>query len=345
MKLLLKSAKATAVVGLLLLPFTVFGHHSTTEYDQTTVVELEGEVVSVFWRNPHVVINVATMQEGEEVIWKLEGSSVSSQSRRGITGDLIKVGDKVRAAGAASTRRANNMIVQHLLLPSGYELLLRGNEPQHWPDATLFAMSEGIDPAKAAAAEATGIFRVWTWGRLEPGWWFFGPTENFPLTEAALAKEATWDEFVDNPQLDCVAPGMPATIGNPYPLQFVQVGENIELRQEEFDVVRTIHMNGSPDANTPASPLGYSVGQWEDDNTLVISTTHINWPYFNRVGVSQSEDVSVQERFVIDEEAGKLHYELTVTDPATLTEPYKWKALWVWVPGEVVAKYACTVED
>ena len=138
---------------------------------------------------------------------------------------------------------------------------------------------------------------------------------------------------------------MPATIGNPYPLQFVQVGENIELRQEEFDVVRTIHMNGSPDANTPASPLGYSVGQWEDDNTLVISTTHINWPYFNRVGVSQSEDVSVQERFVIDEEAGKLHYELTVTDPATLTEPYKWKALWVWVPGEVVAKYACTVED
>ena len=344
MKLINRLAKATATIGLLVLPAMVFGHHSTTEYDQTVVVELEGEVVSVFWRNPHVVINIATTEDGKEVVWKLEGSSVSSQRRRGLTADMINVGDKVRVAGAASTRRDNHMIVEHLLLPSGDELLLRGNRPPHWPDARLFAVTEGIDPAKAAAAEAMGIFRVWTWGRLERGWWFFGPTENFPLTEAALAKEATWDEFVDNPQLDCIAPGMPATMGNPYPLQFVPVGENIEIHAEEFDVVRTIHMNGSADANAPASPLGYSVGQWEDDNTLVISTTNINWPYFNRVGVSQSDAVTVQERFVLDDDAGRLNYALTVTDPATLTKPYEWKALWVWEPGEVVARYECTTE-
>ena len=131
-------------------------------------------------------------------------------------------------------------------------------------------------------------------------------------------------------------------MGNPYPLQFVQTGENIEIRQEEFDVVRTIHMDGDPDADVPASPLGYSVGYWKDDNTLAISTSKINWQYFNRVGVSQSEAVEAHERFTLDDEADQLHYELTVTDPKTLTEPYKWKALWIWEPGEVVGEYNCT---
>lgn len=190
-----------------------------------------------------------------------------------------------------------------------------------------------------------GIFRVWSWGRLERGWWFFGPTSDFPLTDAALAKEATWNEFVDNPQLDCIAPGMPTTMGNPYPIEFVQAGENIEFHAEEFDVVRTIHMDGSTDADAELSPLGYSVGHWEDANTLVISTTKINWPYFNRVGVSQSDAVTTQERFTVDDEEGRLNYELTVTDPDTLTEPFKWKALWIWRPGEVVGKYECNTED
>jgi hypothetical protein len=345
MNVLLKLSRTAATIVLVFLPAAVFGHHSNTEYDQTVVVELEGEVVSVMWKNPHVVVNVAVMEDGEEVVWKLEGSSVSSQRRKGMTGDMIKAGDKVRVAGAASTRRAHHMIVDNLLLPSGQELLLRNNRQPRWPDAQLVALTEGVDPAKAATAEAMGIFRVWTWGRLERGWWFFGPTSDFPLTEAALAKEATWNEFEDNPQLDCTPPGMPNTMGNPYPRAFVQAGDNIEIHQEEFDVVRAIHMNAEPDAGVPDSPLGYSVGRWEDDNTLVISTSNINWPYFNRVGVSQSDAVEVQERFVVDDEAGRLDYFLKVTDPATLTKPYEWKALWVWVPGEEVATYGCTVEE
>ena len=352
MNILVKQIRASVAIGLLVLPAAAFAHHSTTEYDQA-IVELEGEIVSVFWRNPHVVLKVvtntaptsaATTKGAENVVWTLEGASVSSQRRRGMTADLISVGDQVRVAGPTSTLRANHMVLDHLLLPSGVELLLRGNREPRWPHATLLALTSDIDPAKAAAAEAEGFYRVWTWGRLEPGWWFFGGTENFPLTESALARQAEWNEFVDNPQLDCIAPGMPPTMGNPYPLKFVRTGENIEIRQEEFDVVRTIHMDGVPDAHVPASPLGYSVGHWENDNTLAISTSKINWQYFNRVGVSQSEAVETHERFTLDDEAGQLHYELTVTDPETLTEPYKWKALWVWEPGEVVSEYNCTTD-
>ena len=66
--------------------------------------------------------------------------------------------------------------------------------------------------------------------------------------------------------------------------------------------------------------------------------------YFNRVGVSQSEQVQVEERFTVDDAEGKLHYELTVTDPWALSEPYQWKALWTWNPGEEVDVYGCEVE-
>lgn len=323
----------------------VLAHHSTSEYDQTKLVELEGEIVKVFWRNPHVMVHMSAIEDGKEVTWLLEGSSVSSQVRRGLTKDLLQIGDKIRVAGYVSTRRDHDMLSHHILLPSGQELMLRGSGEPYWPEASVIAYKQGIDPEKAAAATADGLFRIWSWGRLERGWWFFGDTDNFPLTEAALAKHAEWNEFTDNLQLKCIAPGMPNTMGNPYPIEFVQVGDNIEMRAEEFDVVRTIHMNVEPDPSIAHSHHGYSVGHWENENTLVVSTANINYPYFNRVGVPQSEAVTTQERFVVDDAEGKLHYELTVTDPWALTEPFHWKALWVWNPGEVRGEYDCAIND
>lgn len=335
--------KAIVVICLTGLPWALFAHHANSEYDQTTTVELEGVVASVFWRNPHVMVNLATIVDDEEIIWSLVGDSVSSQSRRGMTGDMIQVGNKVRVAGFVSTRRDNNMRVYHLLLPSGEELMLRGYRKPYWPKATQFAYKHGIDPDKVAAAKADGIFRVWSWGGLKPGTWFFDGPNKLPLTKAAVAKHAEWNEFEDNPQLDCIAPGMPNTMGNPHPIQFIKAGDNIEIHQEEFDVARTIHMGSKIPTDAAPSALGYSIGHWENKDTLVVATNKINWPYFNRVGVTQSEAVKVLERFTLDDEAGKLHYELEVTDPATLTEPFKWKGLWIWRPGEVVSEYNCTV--
>lgn len=327
---------------LAVIPAWAFSHHSSTEYDRTTVVELEGEVVGVSWRNPHVTLELATTQGGEQTVWELEGSSVSAQRRRGLTEDLVKVGDQVRVAGFTSSRRPAHMFVNHLLLPSGQELLLRTVRAPRWSESDALGRETSIDPAKVAAAKAQGIFRVWSWGRAEPGWWFFGDTERFPLTDSAIAAAQEWNEFEDNPVLKCIAPGMPATMGNPYPIEFVQVGENIEIREEEFDVVRTIHLGAAADADVAPSNLGYSVGHWVGDS-LVVETSKINWHYFNRVGVPQSEAVAVHERFTVNENAGRLDYEIAVTDPATLKEPWTWTAHWIWKPGEEVNRYECTV--
>lgn len=77
--------------------------------------------------------------------------------------------------------------------------------------------------------------------------------------------------------------------------------------------------------------------------TLVVETTHINYPYLTRVGLSQSEDVTILETFRMMEVDGRaeLHHEMTVTDPWGLTEPFTANGHWAWVLGEEVAQFDC----
>lgn len=351
MKILTRSvAVLTAtLVGFLATTATVFAHHSTSEYDQTALVDIEGVITKKAWRNPHVMFEVTTSQNGQEEVWVIEGASVTNQKRRGIGSDVINVGDKIIVAGHVSTRRENNLAMSNLLLASGQELMMGNNGEPHWPDAQQLVLGPTGPSAEAvAAAKATadGLFRVWSWGRLEPGWWFFHDPDDFPLTDAALKKFAAWNQYTDNPQLECVPPGMPLTMGNPYPISFTQADENtIVMNAHEFDVMRTIHLNTDVDRSAAESHMGYSAGRWEDENTLVVDTVNINYPYFNRVGISSGPNLETHERFVVDDEEGKLHYFLTVTDPWALTEPFEKELLWIWTPGVEVGSYNCQVDE
>ena len=265
-----------------------------SEFDRGVVTEVEGVVSRISWRNPHVMLEVTSTDEnGVKAVWTLEGSAVSAQRRRGMTSDRIAVGDKVRVAGSPSNRRDRYLQVNHVLLPDGVELLVGGAREPRWSGRAAGGGAV-IDTTRAAAARGEGIFRVWSQGT---GAWFFAGRSNYRLTASAAASAAAWDDIADNPLTKCVAPGMPGLMGNPYPMEFVQVGDDIELRFEEFDAVRTIHMGAGAarPASVPSSPLGYSVGHWEGE-TLVVDTSRINWPYFDRTGAPQTESVAINER-------------------------------------------------
>ena len=53
----------SAVLALLVFPLAAAGHHSTAEYDRNIVTELEGEVLRVVWRNPHVRLTIRTERD------------------------------------------------------------------------------------------------------------------------------------------------------------------------------------------------------------------------------------------------------------------------------------------
>ena len=62
----------------LLLVQTTHGHHSSVGiYDEENLVEIEGVVTSLRWRNPHPTFTVEVEDEnGESVEWEIETGSV-----------------------------------------------------------------------------------------------------------------------------------------------------------------------------------------------------------------------------------------------------------------------------
>ena len=74
-------------------------------------------------------------------------------------------------------------------------------------------------------------------------------------------------------------------------------------------------------------------------------TKHINYPFFNRVGVPQSEEVRTTERFTPSSDGTRLDYQLDIVDPATFTEPVVREDSWVWLSDVKVEPYDCVVGD
>ena len=336
---------ASAIVAGMLatVPFSATAHHSMSEFDRGVVTEVEGVVSRVSWTNPHILLEVtSTDKNGVKAVWTLEGGAVSAQRRRGLTGESLALGDRVRVAGWPSTRRDRYLQVNHVLLPNGIELLVGGIREPRWSGKSAGGTAVA-GAGKPAAALGDSIFRVWSQGT---GAWFFAGRSNYQLTKSAAAAVAKWDDIADNPLTKCVAPGMPALMGNPYPMEFVQVGRDIEVRFEEFDARRRIHLgaDAARPASVPSSPLGYSVGHWED-KTLVVDTSRINWPYFDRSGAPQTRNVAINERFTVVQNGNRLEYVMTVNEPASLVNPFVWNAYFVWNPSEAVNPYECTLEE
>ena len=335
----------------LILPGAALAHHSLLTYDVDEIVEIEGEVTNVFWRNPHVQLTVrAVDDDGGERVWTVEGSPVNSMERAGIDQAVVSVGDYVSLAGHPSGLAEDELRLV-LLTPAGGQTVLIDADSA----AALGLVSEdslAVRTGEATAAisaddlDVDGIFRVWTnrdrhWMQDVRGWW----AKSHPLTESAQASLDAWDPVTDDPAKQCIPAGMPEAMLMPFPIEFVDQGDIMVLNIEEWDNSRTIHLNADPDAEAPPSRLGYSVGRWEDD-TLIVETSRIDYPYFNDQGIPQSEALAMVERFTLSENGTKLDWTATVTDPETFTEPIIMPEFhWDWIPGQEIKPYNCVVAE
>lgn len=153
--------------------------------------------------------------------------------------------------------------------------------------------------------------------------------------------EVVWDPLSDTAAPGCKPKGMPLIMEQPYPLEFVQ-GDNVVLiRLEEYDTVRTVHMNlASAPLDLQRSLLGFSTGHWDDD-ILAVTTAGVDYAYFDPNGTPQRSDPSFIERFRVSDDGSCLLYELTATDDEVFTESVTVTRDWVWRPGEQVRPYEC----
>jgi hypothetical protein len=327
---------------LCVLTGTAAAHHSFAAFDQTKVVEIEGELTDVTWVNPHVRFKVRGKDAtGAVRTWDVEGHSVSVLRRSDVDREDLKIGEHVKLAVNLTREPSDHVFVLNLLTASNRELVLQPGTKPRWATAKASgANSTWFTAGSKVAVKSQGLFRVWSSVLNDPhANPYFWP-KTYPLTEKARSGFAKWNPVKDSTLVGCQPKGMPFIMEQPYPMMFVDQGKTILLRMEEYDTVRTIYMGAAPNPAPPASPLGNSVGRWQG-NTLVVTTSGINWPYFDASGVRQSTAIRFTEEFTPSADGSRLEYKAVATDPATFTEPVKLERHWVWRPEEQVKPYDC----
>ena len=309
-------------------------HHSLAIYASERI-ELTGQVAAIQWQNPHVIFELKTSGDDGERTWRMEGGSLSTLLRAGVTRDLVRVGDQVKIAGLPSRQDPFMLALTNVLLPDGRELQFLTNAPAYFtsPERLVHGSQRLVD----AQRENRGIFRVWSVPAPNPVG--AAALRDLPYTPAAIAARASFD-LRDNFATRCEPEGMPRIMFNPHPFELVNRGDTIVLRSELYDTERSIHMDRpAPPADEPHSRLGYSVGRW-DGGDLVVTTTRVNWPFFDNAGTPQSTAVEIVERYRLSADQTQLSFHVTVTDPATFTAPAIIEGHWLAL-GQTIARYDC----
>lgn len=335
-------ALATAIAA----PLVLAHHGPVTQpslYLNDNVVELQGEIVEVLWRNPHSRARMRVVDDNGEVrLWEIEMVPTPREwEQLGINEEDLF--GPARAAGFISRRNPESLGALHILLPDGREYAQGGRELR-WTGDRIGDVQLALDPEKAAEEQgrATGIFR--TWGPR------FGPRPEADdyhhlLTERGRELAEQFYAPLDNPELECRTGLVPSML-DPSPLEIIDEGDRITVHQAEYNVRRTIWLN--PEASGVASaptPLGFSVGRWEDD-VLIVHTTNIDYPYLDPYGTPQSAQIEYIERFEISESDGDvvLNHTLTAIDPVMYAEPIVMEWPRRWSPGSVFEEFNCTHE-
>ena len=84
------------VAALAALAGPASAHHTFAMFDLTKVVTVSGTLKDFQWTNPHVWVEVVTMNpDGTTTEWNIEGGSPNALVRKGWKLSAIKVGGKV----------------------------------------------------------------------------------------------------------------------------------------------------------------------------------------------------------------------------------------------------------
>jgi hypothetical protein len=150
-----------------------------------------------------------------------------------------------------------------------------------------------------------------------------GPPPGPQLTAEYAAKRKARIEAAaeDNQTANCLPPGMPGIMGQPYPMEFLLTPGQVTIVIEAYQQVRHIYTDGRP---VPADPdpkfHGSSVGRWEG-GTLVVDTVGFSPMTLLAANTPHSDKMRIVERFRLDD-PDTMTIETTVTDPEALTVPF-----------------------
>lgn len=146
----------------------------------------------------------------------------------------------------------------------------------------------------------------------------------------------------DNPSANCVPPGMPEIMGQPYPIQILFGPGQVTIQAEAYQQIRHIYTDGRPH---PADPdltyNGNSIGHWEGD-TLVVDSTGFtpDTPLGVNYGMRHSDKMHIVERMRLTD-PDTLEVVTTIDDPEALTQPWTTTRTFKRHKDWTISEYVC----
>src|SRR3569833_2779491 len=170
------------------------------------------------------------------------------------------------------------------------------------------------------------------------------PVRNAPpeFTPKAAAELAAYRAkgAQDTDAANCLPPGMPGVMPQPYPIQILVTPGEVTIIQEAYMLVRHVHTDGR---DHPADPdltfNGDSIGHWEGD-TLVIDTVGFAPQAILTEGVSHSKAEHMVERIRLSG-PDMLEIHTRVEDPGVLAQPWEFTGPYARHRDWSLAEYEC----
>ena len=138
----------------------------------------------------------------------------------------------------------------------------------------------------------------------------------------ALYKERRATDSKDDPTANCIVGGVPRSDLVGYPFKVLQVPGMVAILYEAVHSYRQIFTDGRKHpADQNPSWFGYSVGHWEGDTLVVVTTGFNDKGWLDNAGKPATEHLRVTERF-LRKDFGNMDIQITIDDPKAYTKPW-----------------------
>jgi hypothetical protein len=126
---LYRTALAVAGLGSVLACASASAHHSfAAEFAIDKPIELTGKITRIEWVNPHSWFHLeVTGDDGQPVMWMVEGGSPNALFRRGVTAQSVPTGTELTVEGYQARDGSNTAVGRSFLLSNGERLFLGGS--------------------------------------------------------------------------------------------------------------------------------------------------------------------------------------------------------------------------
>ena len=304
------------LLALLPLATHTAAHHSRAPFLLDETFRVEGTVVELAWRSPHVYM-VVDVPDDRGVIaqWTFEGHSVAGLTRFGWQPDTFQAGERV--AVVANPNRDPSKLFGLLDNVTGVD------------GGTYYSFripeEAGGNPPRQALAGSTDFSGAWNrrGTLLQALVGGFGAPEGYPVNERGQALIDAYDPN-DSPSFDCQPSSVPGITLGAYTHRWIREAGRIVIEKDQSTAVRVIHLDGPglPESWEPDA-LGYSTGHFEADGTLVVETTGFSPTRWGTArGLDSSAQKRVIERFTLSGDGFGMDVSITVEDPEYLAAPY-----------------------